>query len=185
MSYKGPRPGSGWGPLETAGYTTPRNPSPLPSPLLKGRGGNLGSSGCSPFCELLCDVVTKQPCNHAPAMIRVLIRAIPTIGTGRATTIGEIEIHPSRQLKFFTAPQGVDVHASLHRPAPFREHIWKRTELDGFDPSVHGPYDMVYQILRNTVGGRTLDPGTIRNDPSEPAAAHWWHVKKLDQAPYL
>jgi hypothetical protein len=62
-------------------------------------------------------------------------------------------------------------------PDPALEEPWKKTELSAFDRRMLGPYDLLFQILRNTVQYRTLDSRAARLESGEPPLHHWWHTQ--------
>ena len=116
-------------------------------------------------------------------MIRVLIRALPEHGSDKAITLGQIELHASNQLRLLGPNQGFDVSLTLYKPSPFADQIWKRAELENFDPHIFSPYDLLYQGLHKVVGARTLDPASAGPDLAELTGASWWQQAALGRIP--
>ena len=79
----------------------------------------------------------------------------------------------------FVKGPAVDLRATLHRPAPFDDEAWRVSIITGFNPRVHGPYDMLFQVLRSSVQGRTLDIESIKRENLEPTPDSWWHQATL------
>ena len=50
----------------------------------------------------------------------------------------------------------------------------------GFDRKKLSPYDLLFQVLRNTALARTLSPSRARYDPFEPPACLWWQDASLE-----
>jgi hypothetical protein len=116
-------------------------------------------------------------------MLRVLIRALPEIGTGKAVTLGMIEIRGTKQLSLPSAPLAEEYTANLMRPIPSERLIWRQTILVGFDRKKLSPYDLLFQVLRNSVQARTLSPSLAREEPFEPPACLWWQDPNLSSPP--
>jgi hypothetical protein len=53
----------------------------------------------------------------------------------------------------------------------------------GFDRKKLSPYDLLFQVLRNTVQARTLSPSLAREEPFEPPACLWWQDANLNSSP--
>jgi hypothetical protein len=81
------------------------------------------------------------------------------------------------------APLAEEYSAILMRPCPSEHLIWRQTIVVGFDRKKLSPYDLLFQVLRNTVQGRTLSPSVIREEPFEPPACLWWQDPKLNSPP--
>jgi len=116
-------------------------------------------------------------------MLRVLIRAMPDIGAGKAVTLGVIEIRGTKQLSLPPAPLSEEHTAILMRPSPSQHLIWRQTIGVGFDRKKLSPYDLLFQVLRNTVQTRTLSPSVAREEPFEPPPCLWWQEPKLNSPP--
>ncbi len=116
-------------------------------------------------------------------MIRVLIRALPDYGPGRGLTLGQVDLHPSNQLRLLGPHQGFDVALALYRPPPFDEQVWKRAELEDFDPHIFSPYDLLYQALHKVLGPARLDSKATPTDIGEAGGAAWWLQAALRPTP--
>lgn len=83
-------------------------------------------------------------------MVRVTIEILPFGSEKRKKEIGRIEITNDGKGTARTGYYKAELHKSLSK----KGGIWKTVFVDSFDRVRRGPYDLLYQVLREAVGER-------------------------------
>lgn len=87
-------------------------------------------------------------------MIKVTVELVSAIHPSRSRILGVAEISNDGQQTLFTDGDEGNYNYRLSKFAPRLNQDWRRGRISGFDRVKRGPWDLLYQILRDAVADR-------------------------------